>query len=239
MAAFDAGLAAGADGLELDVRLSSDGVPVVIHDATLDRTTSGTGPVSAHTAAALARLDAACRFQGDGDFPWRGRGVGVPSLAEVLRRHRDCRVIVEMKGNEPALGSAVARVLRDADALDRVCAAGFGADAMRAFRRALPEAATSAHREEVRLALCRSWVRWPLRDLPYGGYQVPERAGRLRVVSPAFVRGAHAAGLQVHVWTVNDAGDVRRLLDWGVDALITDRPGDVRDIVSGVTPGTR
>ena len=88
IAAFDLGLPAGADGLELDVHLSADGVPVVHHDATLDRTTSHTGPLAARTAAELARVDAGYRFAANGGFPFRNQGVGIPSLRDVLGRYR-------------------------------------------------------------------------------------------------------------------------------------------------------
>src|SRR5918993_5274427 len=78
IAAFDLGMGAGADGLEFDVHLSSDGLPVVHHDDTLDRTTSGSGPIAARTAAELARIDAGCRFGQSGSFPFRGQGIGIP-----------------------------------------------------------------------------------------------------------------------------------------------------------------
>src|SRR5207249_7234700 len=81
-----------------------------------------------------------------------------------------------------------------------------------------------AAREEVRLALYRSWCRWPPARAAYDGYQVPEFAGGTRIVSPRFVSDAHDAGLGVQVWTVDTADAARRMLDWGVDALITDRP---------------
>ena len=103
---------AGADGLELDVHLSADGVPVVHHDATLDRTTSASGPVAARTAAELARVDAGCRFAAGGAFPFRNQGIGVPTLAEVLRRYPDVPVIVEMKVDSAEMGEAVAREVR-------------------------------------------------------------------------------------------------------------------------------
>ena len=76
----------------------------------------------------------------------------------------------------------------------------------------------------VRLALYRSWLRWPVRRAPYQTYQVPEYAGATRIVSPRFVRYAHEAGIKVQVWTVDDETDMRRLLEWGVDGLITNRP---------------
>lgn len=202
---FDAGMQAGADGLELDVRLSADCLVVVHHDVTLERTTRGSGPVGARTTAELARL-------------------GVPTLRDVLRRYTNTRIIIEMKDDQAALGEAVARDVLDADAVDRVCAAGFGVRAVQAARRALPGMATGANQKEVRRALRRTWIRWPLRSCAWQGYQVPELAGRLRVVSPRFVRYAHLAGLQVQVWTVDEEADMRRLLDWGVDALISNHP---------------
>lgn len=221
---FDAGCGTGADGLELDVRLSADGVAIVHHDPTLERTTNASGPVVAKTAAELARVDAGCRFTRGSVFPFRGQGIGVPTLAEVLKRYRDRLIIIDMKDNVGALGAAVARDVRGADAVDRVCAAGYGAVAMQAARAALPELATSAHQGEVRVARYRSWLRCPVQRVAYQGYQVPERVGRLQVVSPLFVNHAHGANLKVQVWTVDREPDMVRLLDWGVDGLISNCP---------------
>ncbi|PWT84245.1 MAG: hypothetical protein C5B57_05235 [Blastocatellia bacterium] len=105
-----------------------------------------------------------------------------------------------------------------------MCLGSFGSRVLRAARTIEPHIATSAAREEVRWALYRSWCGWPVAAVAYQGFQVPEWSGRTRVVSPRFVRVAHRAGLPVQVWTVNNADDGRRLLSWGVDALITDRP---------------
>jgi glycerophosphoryl diester phosphodiesterase len=224
VAAFDLGMRAGADGLELDVHLSADGVPVVHHDTTLDRTTSASGLVVARTAAELASVDAGYRFASRGAFPFRGQGVGIPTLIDVLRAYPDVPVIVEMKVDSPEMGEAVARVVRLAAAADRVCAAGFGARSAAAARAALPEMACSANRPEARLAVYRALAGWPVRRARYGGYQVPERTSLLRVVSPRFVRYAHEADVKVQVWTVDDEADMRRLFSWGVDGLISDRP---------------
>ena len=211
LVAFDRGLAAGADGLELDVHLSADGVVVVHHDDTLDRTTTGSGPIARQTAVELARLDA-------------GDANGVPALRDVLRRYPDVPIIIEMKVDSAARGEALAREIRDAGAADRVCAAGFGARSMAAVRAAMPGMASSATHMEVRMALYRSWLGWPARRVPYGGFQVPETAQGHRIVSPRFLRHAHRRGLKVQVWTVDEEADMRRLLGWGVDALITNRP---------------
>ena len=225
LAAFDLGVAAGADGIECDVHLSSDGVAVVCHDDLLDRTTDRTGPVAAMTAAELARVDAGCRFRdARAAAPFAGQGVGIPTLREVLRRYPDRRVIVEMKVDTAAMGEAVVSEIRAAGAADRVCAAGYGRQSIETVRARLPEVATSACHPEVRLAVYRSIAGCPAKRAAFGGYQVPERAGLIRVVSPRFVRHAHRAGLQIQVWTVDTEPDMRRLLGWGVDGLISNRP---------------
>jgi glycerophosphoryl diester phosphodiesterase len=212
IAAFDNGLALGADGLELDVHLSRDGVVVVHHDRTLNRTTTLGGAITARSADELCR-------------------VGVPSLADVLARYPDVRVIVEMKVNRPELAAAVIGVVRDAGAVERVCLGSFGRRVLRAARAIEPRIATSAAREEVRWWLYRSWCRWPVTRVGYSGFQVPEVSGRTRVISPRFVDYAHRAGLGVQVWTVDEDEDARRLLGWGVDALITDRPDRIVPLV--------
>ena len=205
MAAFANGLSLGADGIELDVHLSSDGVVMVIHDATVDRTTTGRGTVALMTAADLARL-------------------GVPTLDDVLRQFRDARVIIELKVNSKQLGRAVVDVVRRADAIERVCLGSFGRKVLNAVRGAAPAIATSAAREEVRWALYQSWIRRAPGSAKYAGFQVPEMSGGTRIVSPRFIELAHRAGIGVQVWTVDAEDDARRLLEWGVDGLITDRP---------------
>lgn len=224
LVAFDRGLAEGADGLELDIRLSRDGIPVVIHDARVDRTTNASGFVGALTAAELARLDAGCRFTVEGGQPWRGRGVAIPTLGEVLARYPGVPLIVEMKANSPALASAAVAEIRRAGAGDRVCLGSFGLRALAAARRLDDGLATSASQEQVRLAMIRAWLGWPLRRPGYQAFIVPERRQGLTVVTPRFVQAARRAGLGVYVWTVDCPEDACRLLDWGVSGILTDRP---------------
>jgi glycerophosphoryl diester phosphodiesterase len=223
--AFDHGLALGADGLELDVHLSRDGVVVVHHDATLDRTTDGKGPVAARSAAELAAVDAGYRFAGpSGGFPFRACGIGVPTLREVLDRHR-VPMIIELKSRNPDLArKTVDEVRRVPGGVDRVCRGAFFYRVLQAARAYEPRVATGASKEETRWALYRSWLGWPLGRTKYREFQVPERAGRTTIVTPAFIRHAHRAGAQVKVWTVDARADVDRLLDWGVDGIISDRP---------------
>ena len=236
--AFDNGLKLGSDGIELDVHLSKDGVVVVHHDASLERTTNSRGPISAYSADELARVDAGYWFQpaedsGDGEFPFRGRNIGVPTLREVLARYRDARFIVELKVNEPELARRTIDVIRRADAVDRVALGAFGWRVLRAARVYDPRIPTGAAMEETRWALYRSWVGWPLGNTRYREFQVPERSGMTTIVTPWFVDYAHRAGLPVKVWTVDLPADMKRLLDWGADALITDRPDLASDIVRG------
>jgi glycerophosphoryl diester phosphodiesterase len=231
MAAFERGIAEGADGLEFDVRLSRDGIPVVHHDPVLERTTNGRGPVSALTATELARLDAGYHFTKDEQFPFRGLGIGVPRFEEVVRRFPDAQLIVEMKDNSDALAEAVVGVLRKAGALERAALASFHARPVLAARRLGDGVRTGAAQPEVRRALVGAWCGLSPRKPAYVGFQIPEKAGRLRVVSPRFVRAVRRAGLSVSVWVVDEGADMRRLLDWGVTGLITDRPDRAVKIV--------
>jgi len=222
--AFDQGLACGADGLECDVHLSRDGVPVVIHDKTLERTTNATGLVGALSAAELARVDAGYHFARDGGFPFRGLGIGVRPLESLLRRHQT-PTIIELKQGDPQLARAVTEVIRRTNAVERVCVGSFHRLAVQTIRAEAPEIATSACEPEARWTLYKSWLRLPsLGRKPYVAFQVPERAGSLRVVSRAFVRQVHAEDATVQVWVVDQPEDVKRLFDWGVDGVISDRP---------------
>jgi glycerophosphoryl diester phosphodiesterase len=224
IAAFDRGLEAGADGLELDVRLSRDGVPVVHHDPDLDRCTSAAGPLDALTAADLAQIDAAHRFDPDNGHPWRGRGVSIPTLAEVLGRYPEASVIVEVKTYTAEAARAVVRCVLEAGAAGRVCIGGFDLATLRAVRALAPGVATGAAQPEVRWAMYGA--RIGLRPFwhEYRALQVPEAVGATRIVTRRFVERLHAADVPLQVWTVNEEADMVRLLDWGVDGLITDRP---------------
>lgn len=236
--AFDHGLSFGADGLELDVHLSRDGVVVVHHDDLLDRTTNTTGPVSALTADELARVDAGYRFTpssttGDAPlYPFRGCGIGIPTLAAVLRRYPDARVIVELKTGEEELARRTVDIVRAAGALERVALGSFYARGLNAARRYEPRLATGAAREETRWALYRSRLRWPIGRTRYSEFQVPVRAGSTTIVTPQFIAHMHRANLPVRIWTIDDAAEMEQLLSWGADSIISDRPDVAVDVVS-------
>lgn len=225
IAAFDHGFACGAEGIEFDVHLSSDDVVVVHHDDALERTTSGRGLIRAHTAAQLAAVDAGFNFRdGNGVFPYRGQGIGVPTLREVLVRYPDAPLIIELKVAGRRLAERVVDDLRAAGAVHRVAVGSFHADALHAARAYEPRLATGATKEETRWALYRSWAGMGIGATPFREFQVPVWSGLTPIVTRRFVSAAHRAGIGVKVWTVNDQVQMRRLMGIGVDGLITDRP---------------
>lgn len=223
IAAFERGLAAGADALELDVQLSRDGEVVILHDLTLDRTTGARGPVDALTADELSRVDAAYRFCPEDGYPLRGQGIGVPRLRDVLDRFA-VPTVVELKLSDPELARRTVDLVRAAGAVDRVFIGSFHQRALRTVRQYEPSVATGAATLEARWALYRNRLRLPLGRPAYRVFQVPELFGTTRIVSPRFIRTAHAAGIPVWVWTIDDEADMRRLLAWGVDGIMSDRP---------------
>jgi len=224
VSAFDRGVACGVDGLECDVHLSRDGVPVVIHDATVDRTTNGTGAVMDLTAAELAALDAGYRFAGDGDFPFRGQGFGVPTLGAVFDRYPRVPLLVELKSADPRVASLVVDQIRAVDGIGWTTVGSFHRGALDAVRACEPRIRTGAHTDEIKSELTAAVFGSGARRPPFQFFQVPELYAGMRVVTREFITRAHDVGVSVIVWTVDREQDILRLLDWGVDGLITDRP---------------
>ncbi|MFI7483295.1 glycerophosphodiester phosphodiesterase [Kocuria sp. M1R5S2] len=220
--------------LEVDVQASADGTAVLMHDLTVDRTTDGTGAVAGLSDAQLRELDAGHRFTPDGGrtFPWRGRGVRVPTLAEVYAAFPDRRVAIELKGNRPGAEEIVWRAVEAAGAQGRTLVATNRTVSIRRFRQVsggtVPTAASVPEFALFRLlALLGGHAG---HELPFQGLQPPDALLRLRVLTPRLVRRAHEAGLRVDVWTIDDEADMRRLRSWGVDGIMTDRP----DLLSAV-----
>lgn len=213
LAAFVAAADHGLGYVELDVHASADGVPFVHHDPTLDRTTDGAGRIDAHTAAELDTVRVAGREP-------------LPRLADVLAALPGVRITIELKSAE-VVAPTVA-VLDAAAAWDRVCLGSFR-DRWLATARGMagPRLCTSMGQREVAVLRARAWgVPSPLLPRPVGVFaQVPPRFGRIPVASDGrFVAAAHRVGHEVHVWTVDDPAGMHRLLDLGVDGLLSDRP---------------
>jgi len=229
LAAFDNGLALGADALELDIQLTSDGEIVVIHDATVDRTTNGTGPVSAYTLGELRRLDAGYRFTTDGgtSLPFRGAGLSIPTLREVFERYPAVRLNIDLKESTPERELRLWALIQDLAAAERTLVASGDLHAPIVRFRALcgGRVATSASEREIRRFLLATWCGAARLMRPaYDALQVPETWHGVRVVSPRVIAAAHRLGLDLHVWTVDERAAMDRLLAWGVDGLMSDRP---------------
>ena len=212
-----------ADLLEIDVQPTRDGDCVVIHDATVDRTTDGRGRVADLTVDELRRLDAGYRFTPDGGatHPFRGRGVHISTLREVLEALPDARVNVEIK--DWRAQQAVQRTIRDLGAEHRVLVAA-GDSRNRSLFHDYPGPTSAGAQDLYAFYALHLTGTTRFYRPPVDAFQMPERHGGRQVLDRRWVREAHAHNVAIHVWTVDDEADMRRLLEWGVDGIITDRP---------------
>ena len=225
--AFENAVDLGVDVLEMDVHSTSDGTLVLIHDDTVDRTTDGSGRVKEITLAELQQLDAGDYWTPDdgATYPYRGQGVRIPTLDEVLTAFPEMKFNIEIKQTEPSIASSLCEALRIHGLTDRALVASFHPTAMNEFRAACPEVATSMVEDEIRpFFILNTVFLGALYSPPGTAFQVPEYSGNLHVLTPRFVRGAQRNNVAVHPWTIDDPADMARFLDMGVDGIITDRP---------------
>lgn len=213
--AFERAISLGAAAIELDCMLSKDGIPVVIHDHTLERTTNGNGRVDEHTANDLLRLDAGSHFSEE------FKGEKVPLLEEVLQRFgRHLLINIEMKnGHAPfnALVPVVVELVMRLEMTDSVLFSSFNPLNLVQLKKRLPTAC-------VALLVDESFIG---RKLASPAFQMvsPEYINPSRAfITQDFIAKEHARGRQMNVWTVNDAQEASRFVEWGVDGLITDDP---------------
>jgi glycerophosphoryl diester phosphodiesterase len=227
---FALGLALGADVLELDVHGSRDGVIVVIHDATLERTTDGSGAVHEQALYELQQLDAGYRFTRDGrDFPYRGQGVTMPSLDAVLKQFPLAYCNIEIKQTEPPIIAEVVELIRRFDAQHRVLLAAEQDAIMQDIRHLAGDIATSFSAAEVADFIARVQAANFDGYMPAGrALQIPPRFGDIELVTAATIAAAHRCGLEMHVWTINQRDEMERLLALGVDGIMSDLPGLAR-----------
>lgn len=220
--AFELAATQGADALELDVRLSRDGAPVVMHDATMDRTTDKSGPVRGQALVDLRSADAGYHFTTDGGrtFPFRGTGVRVPTLGEVLWSFPRMPILIEIK--EPEVQAAVQRVLRTEGAADRCVLASEDQDALELFSQ--PPFVRAASGPEISALYRAALLRLPLPRPGYRLLSVPEKHKLLTVPTQRFVRCARTIGCPVDVWTVNETATARALWARGVAGIVTNHP---------------
>jgi glycerophosphoryl diester phosphodiesterase len=241
-------VAGGADALELDLHASADGVVMVCHDATVDRTTAASGAIAQMTYDELRTLDNAhwwvpgevvATDRAPADYVHRGKApadpsFGIATLREVLEEFPDVFLNLDIKQTAPAGASyeqLVADLLREFERTDDVIVASFDDRATDVFAAIAPEISTSCGT----IATAAMWhaVRddTALPETRHHALQVPVAAGGNVIVDARFVERAHDHGLAVHVWTINDADEMERLVDLGVDGIITDTPSTLEEIL--------
>ncbi len=214
--------------LELDVRCSRDGVPMVVHDSTLERTTNGSGAVADWDVEDLANLDAAYHFDAESGYPMRGKGVKIPTLREIYELFPDAHINIDLKA--AGIEWQVAEVIRRCRAEDRSLAGAFRDGRIARFKRITKgTVAVSAGPRSASTLYAASRVGVAI-DLGFAAYQLPYRFGALRI-DRRMIDTVHKAGAHIHLWTVNDPDDMKRFLDLGVDGIVTDRPDILNDVI--------
>ncbi|HOW82274.1 MAG TPA: glycerophosphodiester phosphodiesterase [Spirochaetota bacterium] len=239
--------------LELDVWRTADERIVVMHDGVLDASTDGSGPVGAATLAEIRELEAGhnISFDGGKSFPFRGRGFRVAEFGELLRKFPRARMSVDIKYDSIEFARSVLDCIEENDAASRVIVGSFHGRIVSWVRRANPVVATSFSKWEIirfmalqRLGLAfLAGTKGDAFMVPeYTGADKPEYLGRgvfqgLRLVSRGFIRAAHRAGVPVFVWTVNRRDNMDRLIAWGVDGIVSDRPAELVDAALSLLQG--
>ncbi len=230
--AFQHAARLGVDVLEMDVRSTADNVLVVIHDETVDRTTNGTGDVRDYTFAELQRLDAAYHWvpvADDGgaamDYPYRDQDVTIPTLEDVLTAFPQMVLSIEIKQVAPSIARPLCDLLRRRAMLDRVVVGASHGRTLADFRRVCPDAYTAGTASELRALLLAALNDLLTPDrLPVSVFHVAQTYYGVPLVTSRVVSLAHSAGVRLYVWTVNTPDEMQRLVDLGVDGIITDRP---------------
>lgn len=229
---YEAAWAAGADVLEADVQMTADGVVVIMHDTTVDRTTDGTGPLNALTLDELRALDAGYTYGEEEGYPFRGTGRIVPTLDELLTALPDAPVTLEIKQDDPPMIDALLAVLDAHDARGRVVVAAYDDGTTAALREAAPDLLTAMAFGEV-----VSWITLPPGSDP-GNWQPPGHFLQIPVAQAGFelvtaenLAHARLHGVRMHPYTINDPDEMRLLVEMGVDGIITDDPVTLRALI--------
>ncbi len=232
--AFQRSAELGVDVIETDLRMSKDGVLVITHDASVERISNGRGMISDLTYAELTQLDAAYNWSPDNGqtFPYRGQGITYVSLEEVFKALPEMRFNIDMKQTDPPIDRAFCELVVHYSMQDKVLAASFHHQNNLAFRKLCPQMATSADESETRdFVLANFLFLGRLFSPAYQAFQVPVTQYGLPVITKAFVAAAHERNVRVDAWTIDDPAEMRRLIDLGVDGIISDRPDLLMQVV--------
>jgi glycerophosphoryl diester phosphodiesterase len=233
--AFEQSWKMGVDVLELDVRETADGKLVVMHDRTIDRTTDGSGQISDMTLETVKKLNAGFRFSPDGGqtFPFREQKITVPTLEEIFTALPDAKYVIEPKQESATIVKSLCTLLRERKLTDKTIVGSFSQTNLENFRRDCPEVATSAGPSEVSSFLAMYKTGLGASYSPaMQALQTPEYVGGLQIVSKEFIETAAKLNLDVHVWTINETADMQRLLETGVDGIMTDYPDRLLNLLN-------
>ncbi len=240
LASFEAALRGGAHILESDVHVTRDGVPILLHDPDLDRVTEDRGPAVDRDWADIKRLDAGYGFRdADGSAPHRDRGHRIPSLEEAFAEFPDARFNLEIKCPEPAAIEATLDLVERFGRADRTLLTAGEDPIMQALRSALPHRsirpATGASLSEI-VAAVGSALGQGSMPPDVMALQIPADFGGQPLATRALVEHAHAQGVEVHVWTINELAEIESLLAIGVDGIVTDYPAQMAAWLSSGRP---
>lgn len=229
--AFTAAYREGIRYFELDVHTSRDGVLVVCHDPDLKRTTDSTALIRELTYADIARADAGYRFETAGEFPFRGKGIRIPGLEDVLGLFNDAFFVIEIKQVEPNLTGTLNTALSAAAIRRRVLIASEHQVALEQMRALAPELPTSFSGREIMGFFAALMSRMEGYHSPADAVQIPPSHESMLLATATSVAAAHALGLEMHVWTINEADQMRNLLDLGIDGILTDYPSRLLSVL--------
>ncbi|CAM3616720.1 glycerophosphodiester phosphodiesterase [Parendozoicomonas haliclonae] len=222
LAALEQAVSDKADVLEIDVQLTKDNELVVLHDATLDRTTDITGAVLEMTLAEIKKANAGAHKTPAGE-DFSQLNIRVPTLDEALIQFPDKRWVIEIKNSGTKGAAALCERIKKYGITNQVLAASFHDDAIASFREQCPDVATSSSSGESRLFVIAAKVGLShLVPMDAVAMQLPPSSGGITVLDAQLLRAAKARGIKVHAWTINEAEEMQRLLDMPVDGVITD-----------------
>lgn len=232
--AFQKSVDLGVDVFELDIHTAKDGELIVIHDKSVDRTTNGKGKVAEMTLAEIQKLDAGHHWTDDEGktFPYRGKDVRIPTLREVFEAFPDSLINIEPKHSEPSPVNKLCGLIKEFKRIDKVVVASTIKTVLTDFRRDCPGVATSASPTEAISFMVRYKLNLEDNYTPsMQSLQVIKSIGTWQFLTKGYMKAAHEKNLEVHVWTINKTEDMQKLIDVGVDGIITDYPDRLVELI--------
>lgn len=234
MEAFRQARKAGVNVLEMDIHATRDGTLIVMHDREVDRTTNGSGLITDLTLGELQKLDAGYWWTDDdgASFPYRDMGITVPTFQSVLETFPDMRLIVELKQTDPSIVDRFVSVVRESGNPEQILVASFQGSTIREVQTAYPLIGSATTPIDV-------FVFFLLNTLRLSGayhasaqaFEIPPKMGQIDIVTARFIRNAHEHNMAVHVWTINEVTEMQRLIDMGVDGIMTDFPDRLLSLI--------